>query len=297
MTKILITGANSFVGSNFKRFSQYKDIEEISLYENGFEDVDFGKYDVVLHLAAIVHQSKKNSESEYFKVNKDLCLLVAEKARISGVKHFVFLSTLKVYGDFVKSHELRNENSQCFPDDAYGRSKYEAEIGLKRMENSDFIVSIIRPPLVYGEGVRANMLSLIKLIELSPLLPFGNIYNKRDFIYTENLVGFIDKIIEKRASGIFIVKDDGALSTTELIYHLSKSLHRKVTLFTVPSILIRIATHFFPSFFNKLFGSMEFDNSETIKLLNYRPPYSTEEGIKRWMNSFKTAKRMKSESE
>src|ERR1035437_1294280 len=272
MIKVLIIGANSFVGTNFRKFSHYKDIEEISLHENKPEDIDFGKFDIVLHLAAIVHQSKKIPENEYFKVNKDLCLRVAKCAKKAGIKQFVFLSTLKVYGEFVPNSELKNENS-------------------------DFIVSIIRPPLVYGEGVRANMLSLIKLIELSPLLPFGNIYNKRDFIYTENLVGFIDKIIEKRASGIFIVKDDGALSTTELIYHLSKSLHRKVTLFTVPSILIRIATHFFPSFFNKLFGSLEFDNSETIKLLNYRPPYSTEEGIKRWMNSFKTAKRMKSESE
>src|ERR1035437_1293768 len=297
MIKVLIIGANSFVGTNFRKFSHYKDIEEISLHENKPEDIDFGKFDIVLHLAAIVHQSKKIPENEYFKVNKDLCLRVAKCAKKAGIKQFVFLSTLKVYGEFVPNSELKNENSECFPNDTYGRSKYEAEIGLKRMENSDFIVSIIRPPLVYGEGVRANMLSLIKLIELSPLLPFGNIYNKRDFIYTENLVGFIDKIIEKRASGIFIVKDDGALSTTELIYHLSKSLHRKVTLFTVPSILIRIATHFFPSFFNKLFGSLEFDNSETIKLLNYRPPYSTEEGIKRWMNSFKTAKWMKSESE
>src|ERR1035437_7006184 len=117
MTKILVTGANSFVGSNFRRFSLFEDIEEISLYENKPEDIDFSKYDVILHLAAIVHQSKKISEGEYFQVNRDLCLRTAESAKKAGIKQFVFLSTLKVNGDLVNDSELRNENSACFPDD------------------------------------------------------------------------------------------------------------------------------------------------------------------------------------
>lgn len=90
MTKVLITGANSFVGTNFQFFSKYKDVEEISLFENKPEDINFGKYDVVLHLAAIVHQSKKIPESEYFNVNRDLCLRVAKNAKKAGIKQFVF---------------------------------------------------------------------------------------------------------------------------------------------------------------------------------------------------------------
>ncbi|MCX6254225.1 MAG: NAD-dependent epimerase/dehydratase family protein, partial [Bacteroidia bacterium] len=203
MSKILITGSNSFVGTNFRKFSQYKEIDEISLFNNNPEDIDFSRYDVVLHLAAIVHQSKKIPESEYFNVNRDLCLRIAENAKKAGIKQFVFLSTLKVYGDFVPDLDLRNENSRCFPNDAYGKSKYEAEIGLKKFEDVNFTVSIIRTPLVYGEGVRANMLSIIKLVDSFPLLPFGKISNKRNFTYIENLVGFIDRIIEKKASGTF----------------------------------------------------------------------------------------------
>src|SRR5450759_188852 len=168
MTKILITGAKSFVGTNFRRFSQFENTDEISLYENKPEDIDYSKYDVVLHLAAIVHQSKKIAESEYFQVNRDLCLRTAESAKKAGIKQFIFISSLKIYGEYIPDSELRNEDSRCFPDDAYGRSKYEAEIGLKKLEDVNFTISIIRSPVVYGEGVGANMLSIVKLIESFP---------------------------------------------------------------------------------------------------------------------------------
>lgn len=292
MVKVLITGANSFVGTNFRKFSKFQNIEEISLHKNNPEDIDYSKYDVVLHLAAIVHQSKKISESEYFNINRDLCLRTAESAKKAGIKQFIFLSSLKVYGEYILDSELRNEDSRCFPDDAYGRSKYEAEIGLKKLEDVDFTISIIRPPVVYGEGVGANMISIVKLIESFPLLPLGNINNKRNFIYSENLVGFIDRIIEKKASGVFIAKDDGYLSTSELVRYLSKYLHRKVTLFKLPGILVRICTYFMPDIFERLVGSLEFDNNKTKKELDYTPPYSSEEGMEKWLNNYKKTKQI-----
>jgi UDP-glucose 4-epimerase len=286
MKKILITGANSFVGGNFRNYSQFENIEEISLTENKPEDIDFSKYDVVLHLAAIVHQSKKIPESEYLSINRDLCLRTAECAIKAGIKQFVFLSTLKVYGEYLPAYEVRNENSECFPDDPYGKSKYEAEIGLKKMENADFTVSIIRPPLVYGRGVKANMLSLVKLIDTFPFLPFRNIPNRRNFVYIENLVGYIDRIIDEKASGIFITKDDDALSTTDLVLYISKSLRKKVNLFKFPEIIIRFIAYIRPGTYKRLFGSFEFDNNLTKTKLNYSPPYSSEEGIKKWLSSY-----------
>ncbi len=287
MIKVLITGANSFVGTNFRFFSQYKDVEEISLFENKPEDINFSKYDVVLHLAAIVHQSKKIPESEYFNVNKNLCLRVVEHAKKAGIKQFVFLSTVKVYGEFVPKFGLCNENSKCIPDDAYGKSKYEAELALKKIENSGFTVSIIRTPLVYGEGVRANMLSIIKLVDTFPILPFGKVNNKRSFTSAGNLVGFIDRIIEKRASGIFIAMDEKPLSTTELVNYISKFLNKKVVLFKVPGIIIKIGAFFFPRIFDRLYGALEFDNTKTKKELNFAPPFSTEEGIKKMIISYR----------
>src|SRR5664280_1337214 len=98
MKKILITGANSFIGTNFRRISKYQNIEEVSLKENSPDEIDFSQFEIVLHLAAIVHQSKKIDAEEYFYVNRDLCLRVAEQAKRAGVKQFIFLSSIKVYG-------------------------------------------------------------------------------------------------------------------------------------------------------------------------------------------------------
>jgi len=281
MTRVLITGANSFIGTNFRKYSQYTNNEEISILENKAEDIEFSKYDVVLHLAAIVHQSKKIAESEYFRINRDLCLKIAQQSKKSGIKQFIFLSTIKVYGGYIPGSEIRNENSECFPDDAYGKSKYAAEAELLRMDDSDFKVSIIRTPLVYGEAVSANMFSLIRLVESFPILPFGKIDNKRNFTFSENLVGFIDQIIEKRASGVFIAMDEKAISTTELIIFISKYLGKRTILFKLPKLFIRISHIIFPDIIDSLYVSAELNNKKTKKVLNYEAPFSTEEGIKR----------------
>lgn len=198
-----------------------------------------------------------------------------------------FLSTVKVYGKFVPKFRLCNENSKCIPDDTYGKSKYEAELGIKKMENVNFTVSIIRTPLVYGEGVKANMLRILKLVEAFPILPFGKVNNKRNITYVENLAGYIDKIIEKRTSGIFIAMDENAISTTELVNYLSKFLEKKVTLFKLPQIFIKFGTFFIPGVFDRLYGSLEFDNKKTKKELNFEPLFSTEEGIKKMVMSYK----------
>ena len=289
MTKVLITGANSFIGKNFRRFSQYRDIDEVSLRNNCPEDIDFSRYDVVLHLAAIVHKSGKISESEYMRVNSDLCLRVAERAKASGINHFIFLSTIKVYGESVNK-EVRNEESVCRPDDAYGRSKFEAESGLSKLEDEQFRVEIIRSPLIYGEGVKANMLSLIKLVHVFPVLPFGKLENTRNYIYIENLVGFIDRIIETNASGIYITMDEKAISTTLLVKYISQSFGKKVYLFKLPEFIIGAGTCLVPGIFLRLFESNEFDNIKTLQILNYIPPYSTEEGIRRTVRSFLATK-------
>src|SRR4030042_643533 len=214
MPRILITGTNSFIGNNFIHFSRYKSFEVVSLIIKKPQEINFSGFDVVLHLTAIVHQSKKIAREEYFKINRDLCITVAQNAKAAGVKQFIQLSTIKVYGEFTSQLKLWDENSTCLPGDYYGKSKYEAEQSLKKIETPDFVVSVIRTPVVYGEGVKANMLRLIKLVDKWPLLPFGKVSNKRNYPYSENLVGYIDKIIEKRISGTFIAMDNDPISTT-----------------------------------------------------------------------------------
>jgi len=286
MRRILITGADSFIGTNYMHYSEYKTVDEISLLDCEPEDVDFSNYDVVIHLVAIVHQSQSIPDAEYYKINRDLCIRVAKEARSSGVGQFVFLSTVKVYGDFIPGNGPWHEYSTCNPTDGYGKSKYEAEVKLKQLETKDFTVSIIRTPLVYGQGVKANMYNIIRLINNLPVLPLGGIENKRNFTYIENLVALLDLIIKESAAGIFIAMDEGSMSTTQLVRYISKALNKKRYLIPLPGFIVRLGTKSMPKVFDRLFGSFELNNSHTKQILGFSPPYTTEEGIYRTVQSF-----------
>ena len=260
---------------------------EISVRNSIPNDIDFHNFDVVLHLAAIVQKHRRISkDDEYFRINRDLCLSVAKQAKLSGIKHFIFMSTVKVYGRFENVSDSWNEDSPCFPDDIYGKSKYEAEIELKKIEAPYFKISIIRTPIVYGPGVKANMLRLVRLVERCPILPFAGVNNIRYYTYVENLIGFIDRIIETDISGTFLVMDDMSISTTNLVTFLSLFLNRKIHLFKMPNIFIKAGFHILPIYFESLFGSLYLDNNKTKKLLNYSPPFSTIEGLQKMIRSY-----------
>jgi UDP-glucose 4-epimerase len=280
MSKILIIGAKSFVGKNYQQFSLNDIIDEVSLLEQEPESINYEGYDAVLHLVAIVHQTKTIPEKEYFKVNKELAVRAAMAAKAAGVKQFVFLSTVKVYGDSKTAAGILNESSECSPNDSYGKSKYAAEIALKELENDNFTVSIVRTPLVYGEEVKANMLSLIKLIHKFPILPLGNIKNKRSFTSVRNLSAYIDRIIELRVSGVFIAKDLKNISTTELVRILKDALGRRVYLLPVPGFVSSLCEKLYPKIFNRLFGDFTFENEATIRTLKFTPPETIEDGLK-----------------
>ena len=279
MSKILITGANSFIGLNYQKYSKFESISQISLRDYEPEQINYAGYDVILHLVAIVHQTRTVAEKEYFRVNKDLTIRTAKAARANGVKQFVFMSTVKVYGDSKPASGIWNESSECSPNDSYGKSKYAAENVLRELEDNNFTVSIVRTPLVYGEDVKANMLSLINLIHKFPILPLGNIKNERSFTSVRNLTAYIDRIIELRASGVFIAKDLRNISTTELVRILSKALGKKIYLLTIPSLMASLFSMIYPAIFDRLYSNFCFDNQVTLDRLGFIPPLSIEEGI------------------
>ena len=284
---ILLTGTNSFIGNNFKIFSENRNIQEISLLNITPDLVDFSGIDVVIHLAAIVHVFKNIEPDEYYRINRDLTVTIARQAKSTGVRHFIFLSTIKVYGDFQSSSDPWNESSICNPTDHYGKSKYEAELELQKLADNDFVVSIVRTPVVYGSGVKGNILKLIQLVESSPILPLGKMENKRAYTYTENLVGFLDRIIKLKMPGTFIAMDDHPISTTCLVNYLSKYLGKKVFLFSLPKVIVKIGEAMLPALFARLYGSVILDNTATKDLLNYTPPYSTEMGIRNMIEDYK----------
>ncbi len=135
--------------------------------------------------------------------------------------------------------------------------------------------------------MKANMLKIMKLVEKYSIFPFGKMNNKRSITFVGNLVGFIDRIIEKKASGIFISMDEKSVSTTELINCLAKSFDKKVLMFKLPFLCKKIGSFFLPNLFNRLYESLEFDNTKTKVELNYKPPYSTNDGIKKMVLSYR----------
>jgi nucleoside-diphosphate-sugar epimerase len=193
---------------------------------------------------------------------------------------------VKVYGKFIPGSQPWNENSVCKPEDTYGMSKFEAEVALRELEDDEFIVSIIRTPIVYGPGVMANMLKLIKLIERLPILPFGHVINSRHYTYIENLIAFIDRIIKIKASGTFIAMDEKALSTTDLVEYLSKFLHRRIVLFRLPDVIVDAGVYLMPNFFDRLYRSFYLDNTKTKEILNFEAPFLTEEGLSMMISAY-----------
>ena len=276
MSKILITGANGYLGSSF--VNQYKNkykFEKFSLLSQKLEDINFDSVDIVLHYAALVHQKVEYSYEKYHEINVEYPVKLAKLAKQSGVKQFVFISTIAVYGE---EKEKLDEKTVYNPITPYGKSKLEAEKELLKLNDDSFIVSIIRPPMVYGKNAPGNIDSLIKLVKKVPIIPLGKILNKRSFISIQNLCHMIDEIITQQKVGIFLASDDELLSTTRLIELIAKNLNKKIYLIKIPLFenLLKLVK---PSFHKRLYGSLEVDNSITKEKLNLKNPYSVEEGI------------------
>lgn len=278
MKKLLITGSNGFIGNYFiNNYKSKYNIETFSFLKDDINSLDCSDLDVVFHLSALVHQMGGASASEYEKINVTQTIELAKKAKESGVKHFVFMSTVKVYGE--ETNRKYTENTVCNPEDDYGKSKLKAEYELQKLEDENFEISIIRTPIVYGYGVKANIKNLINLVNKVPVLPLGKIKNKRSMVYIGNLCHLVDEIITQEKKGIFLASDDEPLSTSKFIELIAKNIEKKTYLIKIPFFesLLKILK---PSFHKRLYGSLEIDNTITKEKLNLKNPYSVEDGVR-----------------
>ena len=283
--KLLITGSNGFVGSYFinKYKNKYK-IKTFSFLKDDINSLDCKDVDIVFHLSALVHQMGGASAEEYEKINVTQTLELAQKVKELRVKHFVFMSTVKVYGEETESKYT--EDSICNPEDDYGKSKLKAEKLLLELKDKNFKISIIRTPIIYGHGVKANIKNLINLVNKISILPFGNIQNKRSMVYIGNICHLVDVVIEQQQNGVFLASDEQPLSTSKLIELIAKNLDKKIYLLKIPFFesLLKLLK---PSFHKRLYGSLEVDNTITKEKLNLKNPYSVEDGIRLMINGEK----------
>lgn len=282
---LMITGASGFIGSNFiERYKDKYNIIPVDLLKIKPEEIDFRGVDTVLHLAALVHQMKGAPREKYFEVNTELTRRVAEEAKKQGVRHFVFYSTVKVYGydgDLYNHNIILNEESECKPmNDPYGESKWEAEKILRRLEDDNFKIGIIRPPMVYGKGVKGNMESLIKLVKMLPILPFNYDKNRRSLVNIENLMYLTALVIDKEASGVFLPLDEKNISLKEIVEGIEKAYNLKRINIPIIQPVFWLLTKLKPNIMVRLFGTLQFDNQLTKEKLGYIAKVKYVEGIK-----------------
>lgn len=276
--KILLTGSSGFIGKYFiTKYSKKYNLKTFSFLNDDMDKLILNETNAIIHLSALVHQMGGASKEEYEIVNVTQTLLLANKAKERGVGHFIFMSSIKVYGE--ESDSVYTETGKCHPQDEYGASKLKAERELLKLEDENFKVSIIRTPIVYGYGVKANIKNLVSLVDKISISPFGGIDNKRSMVYIGNLCHLIDAIAQKKKSGVFIAADDNPLSTTKLIELIAKELDKKIYLLQVPLFPWLLKT-FKPSFYKRLYESLEVENTLTKECLSLSNLYSIEDGIK-----------------
>jgi len=299
--KICITGASGFIGSaiveslkssgitplllarNRPSVAGDLETEEIDLESlSSFDSRVLNGYDALIHTAARAHIMKDEALDplvEYRRINCDAVLELAKLAAGAGVGRFVFLSSIKVNGELTKPGKSFVADSYYTPDDPYGLSKYEAEKGLLEIaKNSDMEVVIIRPPLVYGPGVKGNFASMISWIKKGILLPFGAIHNKRSLVALDNLVDFIilcarrDKS-PKAANEVFLISDGKDVSTSELLRRVAESYGVKSRLMPVPVSWMRFVAKILGKgdISDRLFGNLQVDSSKARELLGWNP--------------------------
>ncbi|MEC6747656.1 NAD-dependent epimerase/dehydratase family protein [Marinilactibacillus sp. XAAS-LB27] len=278
MKKILITGINSYIGnsleSKLKTESTQYEINKISLKDGSWEKDDFTIYDSLVHVAGIAHVSTDpDMEQTYYKVNRDLTIEIAEKAKLEGVKQFIFLSSIIVFGN--DATEVISKETIPKPDSFYGNSKLQAEEQLIKLESEDFKICIVRPPMIYGKNSKGNYLRLSKLAKTVPLFP--KYENKRSMLFIENLTEFLKLMIDNNESGIFHPQNQEYTNTSELVTLIAEVHGKKLLTTKMFNKLITIFKN--NSTMKKVFGNFVYDYT----LSYYKEEYckfSLEESIK-----------------
>lgn len=258
MKRILITGENSYIGNSFADYlcrwpDQYL-VEKMSLKKDHWRDASFRHSDVILHVAGIAHVSTdRKLEGIYFKVNRDLAIETARKAKEEGVGQFIFLSSIIVYGadDAASSGMTIDETTTIKPVNPYGRSKLEAESGILELTDDCFKVVILRLPIVYGPGCKGNFPRLLKLAKYA--LFFPNIENQRSMIYIENLNSLIKSLIDQECYGLFFPQNNEYVSTKNVILSYRKIIGKHTYLFPFPKSVMKLLSRI--EVLNKAFGT------------------------------------------
>lgn len=302
--KILLTGANGFIGKHVSECCQLRGLEVLACARNADTSnplcvkspgltptADWGEFlsgiDVVVHTAGIAHKAGKNSPDfcqQLQSVNVEGTLSLARQALRAGVRRFIFISSIGVNGN--ANTRPFSASDQPNPAEPYAQSKWEAEQGLwKIQQETGMELVIIRPPLVYGPNAPGNFGSLVNWIVKGIPLPLGAIHNRRSLVCIDNLVDLIVRCVDHPAAAnrVFLAGDGEDLSTTELLRAVGRAMGRPARLIPVPVTVLQGGATLLgkKAMAQRLLGSLQVDISQTCELLDWKPPYTVEEGLRR----------------
>lgn len=277
MKKILITGAGSYIGTSFeeymKQWPEKYQVDTLDMIGYGWMKYDFSGYDTVYHVAGIAHSDNGKISKEkaklYYEVNTKLTIRTAMKAKKSGVKQFIFMSSAIVYGDSapIGKKKVITRDTPVSPANCYGDSKVKAERGLKKLEDGNFKVVILRPPMIYGKGSKGNYPLMSKLAQKLPVFP--KVDNCRSMLYIENLMEFVRLMIENEEQGTFWPQNAEYSNTSELVRMIAAEHCKRIVLVkgaTVPLKMAGLAT----GLVDKAFGNLAYDQTLSEYKENYR---------------------------
>ncbi len=229
--RVLITGADSYIGESFRNYAgkHYSNltIDTIDMRDSSWREQDFAPYNAVFHVAGIAHADVgKVSEEEkrrYYAVNTDLAVKTAEKAKKDGVKQFIFMSSMIIYGDSAPygKRKVIDENTIPSPANFYGDSKWQADVGVRRLGNEEFAVAVLRPPMIYGRNSKGNYAVLARLAKCMPLFP--EVENQRSMLYIDNLCEFLCLLILSGEGGIYFPQNGEYTKTSKMVEEISKA--------------------------------------------------------------------------
>lgn len=273
--KILITGANSYIGTSFETYMKaYPEhqVDTLDMLDGHWVNHGFSNYDVVFHVAGIAHSDNgkisKEQANLYYKVNTDLAETVACKAKNEGVKQFIYMSSMIVYGSSapIGQSKMITRDTRTNPENAYGDSKLQAENRLLPMQSDRFNVVVLRPPMIYGKESKGNYPTLSKYAKKLPVFP--DIYNQRSMLYIENLCEFVRLMIVNHEQGIFFPQNAEYTKTSEMVQLIAQTNGHTIKLTKLFNSALKVSASL-ANVVNKVFGNLTYD----MELSIYHTPY------------------------
>lgn len=282
MKKVLITGANSYIGVNFEQYAsahypEELQIDTVDMIDGSWREKDFSPYDVVYHIAGIAHADvgkvTEEIKAKYYAINTDLAIETARKAKTDGVKQFVFMSSSIIYGNSAPYGKLKRitKDTEPKPANFYGDSKWQADKGIRELADDTFITCTLRPPMIYGKGCKGNYPVLSKMARKLPIFP--DIKNERSMLYIENLCEFLCQVMIRGEGGIFWPQNAEYSRTSEMVKMVAGIAGHKILVSKAFNWVVGVMVHVpgkVKGLANKAFGNLAYDQEMSKYEFEYR---------------------------